>query len=360
MELNNHLKYMQRCLQLATLGNGYVAPNPMVGSVLVHNDRIIGEGYHREFGKAHAEVNCLDSVKQDDLHLVEQSVLYVSLEPCSHFGKTPPCADMIIKRKIKQVVIGTRDPFPEVNGGGVEKLLQAGVNVIQGVMEEECRKLNDRFFIFHTRKRPFVLLKWAQTNDGKIAGENSRRLKISNDFSNRMVHKWRSEEMGIMTGTNTALIDDPQLNTRLWPGKDPVRFIPDLHLRLPHHLNLFTKGQATIVFNLHQHTIHSGSIHEQSSKGVYYYQVSEDASLVHQVLNALYQLNINSVLIEGGNQLLQSFIDEGAWDEARVITNKKMSAHEGLAAPALKNEDLISVLYLSNDVIRSYKNTIHY
>jgi diaminohydroxyphosphoribosylaminopyrimidine deaminase / 5-amino-6-(5-phosphoribosylamino)uracil reductase len=360
MELNVHIKYMRRCLQLASLGNGYVSPNPMVGAVLVYNERIIGEGYHREFGSAHAEVNCLASVKAEDEELIQHSTLYVSLEPCAHFGKTPPCADLIIEKKIAEVVIGCRDPFNEVNGKGIEKLEKAGIRVIQGILEKECKELNKRFFTFHTTNRPFIILKWAQTKDNKIGNEDYSRLKISNDHSNRMVHKWRSREMAIMVGTNTALFDDPQLNTRLWPGNDPVRLILDLHLRLPRNLKIFASGQTAIVFNLHQHTIDAGSLHDQSIKGVIYYQVSEDASIVHQVMNALCQLKINSVLIEGGAQLLQTFIDEGAWDEARVITNEKMIALGGLPAPVLKNGKIFKSRVFLNDVIRSYKNTIHY
>lgn len=360
MELNVHNKYMHRCLQLASLGNGHVAPNPMVGAVLVHNHRIIGEGYHSHYGTAHAEVNCISSVKNEDQELIEHSTLYVSLEPCAHFGKTPPCADLIIEKNIPRVVIGCRDPFNEVNGKGIEKLRNAGITVISDVLQDECKKLNKRFFCFHTRNRPFIILKWAQTINNRISNGDHSRLKISNEFSDRMVHKWRSEEMAIMVGTNTALFDDPQLNTRSWPGNDPVRLIPDLHLRLPHDLKIFSKGQTTIVFNLHQHTIEAPSVKELTGKGVHYYQVSEDASMVHQVMNALYGLKINSVLIEGGAQLLQSFIDEDAWDEARIITNEKMTVPDGLSAPVLKNEDLFDTHSLSNDVIRSYKNTINY
>src|SRR4026209_222335 len=207
---------MLRCLELAEKGSGYVAPNPMVGAVLVHDGKIIGEGYHRQYGQAHAEVNCLSSIKEGDKNKIARSVLYVSLEPCSHFGKTPPCTDLIITNKIPNVVIGCSDPFKEVNGKGIEKLKAAGVNVVYGILERECQQLNKRFFTFHTRHRPYIILKWAETADGKIAGDGASRLFISNEQTNRLVHKWRSEEASILVGTNTVLMHDPELTTRNW------------------------------------------------------------------------------------------------------------------------------------------------
>src|SRR5215207_8983700 len=223
--------YMHRCLELARLGSGSVAPNPMVGAVLVYKDMIIGEGYHQQYGEAHAEVNCLNSVRPEHQHLIEQSTLYVSLEPCAHYGKTPPCADLIIQKKIPEVVVGCCDPFIQVNGKGIEKLQSAAVNVTIGVLEEECKQLNKRFFGFHTVQRPYVILKWAQTADGKVAGNDYGRKRISNQQTNRIVHKWRSEETTVVVGTNTALYDDPALTTRLWAGKNPVRIVVDMHMR---------------------------------------------------------------------------------------------------------------------------------
>jgi diaminohydroxyphosphoribosylaminopyrimidine deaminase / 5-amino-6-(5-phosphoribosylamino)uracil reductase len=201
--------YMHRCLELARSGAGSVAPNPMVGAVLVYENRIIGEGYHQQYGRAHAEPNCIAAVKEQDKHLIERSTLFVSLEPCAHFGKTPPCADLIIENKIPGVIIGCRDPFVEVNGKGIEKLRAAGIQVQLGVLENECRKLNKRFFTFHTQHRPYIILKWAQTLDNKVANEDYSRVPISNEYTNRLVHQWRSEEMAIAVGTNTALYDDP-------------------------------------------------------------------------------------------------------------------------------------------------------
>lgn len=346
-------EYMQHCLSLARRGMGHVAPNPMVGAVLVYEDRIIGEGWHREYGKAHAEVNCINSVSDADKKYISGSVLYVSLEPCAHFGKTPPCADLIIAQRIPRVVIGCRDPFPGVNVKGIEKLQSAGVKVEVGVLEKECKELNKRFLIFHTQCRPYVILKWAQTSDGFIAGPpQSQRLLISNEFTNRLVHKWRSEESAILVGTNTALLDNPELTTRKWEGLNPFRMVVDMDLSLPSGLHLFDQAVPTIVFNAIKH---------EEQNNLLYYQVTGDVSLVHQILNALYQLKIQSVIVEGGAKLLQSFIDEDAWDEARVITGEwKMENGEwgdagGLRAPVLKDHCKVESIKLQGDTIEIFR-----
>jgi diaminohydroxyphosphoribosylaminopyrimidine deaminase / 5-amino-6-(5-phosphoribosylamino)uracil reductase len=339
---------MFRCLELAANAAGYVAPNPMVGAVLVYNDTIIGEGYHHHYGHAHAEVNCINSVTDANLHLIPESILYVSLEPCAHYGKTPPCADLIIRNKIPKVVIGCRDPFKEVDGKGIEKLTTAGIDVVLGVLENESLELNRRFFTFHTKHRPFFMLKWAQTADGKIANEDYSRLMISNEHTNRLVHKWRSEEAAILVGTNTALFDDPSLTVRLWDGPNPIRLVVDMDLRLPTSLKLFDGNMRTIVFNT--------KVHEERSN-LLYYQVTGDVSLVQQLSHALYQLNIQSVLVEGGARLLQSFIDEGCWDEARVITNEDMKLGQGIGAPLLKDQVLTREEVIGGDKIRYYKMT---
>lgn len=346
---------MQRCIELAQLGRGNVAPNPMVGSVLVYQDKIIGEGFHKQYGQAHAEVNCIASVKEEDRHLISQSILYVSLEPCAHFGKTPPCADLIIQKQIPHVVVGCRDPFEQVNGKGIEKLKAVGIRVEQGVLEAECKDLNKRFFTFHKERRPYVILKWAQTLDNKIAGFGKERLKISSEATNRLVHKWRSEETAILVGTNTALADDPQLGTRLWPGKNPVRVVVDMNLRLPETLQIFDGKIPTIIFNKYQHTLPFEQISAGSLKGVNYYQVTEDVSFAHQLLNGLYQLGVQSVLVEGGAQLLQSFIDDDAWDEARVITNEILVIGNGLPAPDLGNSLLVTSEKIFSDTVRTYQ-----
>jgi len=359
--MTEHEIYMKRCLELARNAIGDTAPNPMVGSVLVHEGRIIGEGYHREYGKAHAEVNCLDSVPSYDRDLVSESTLYVSLEPCAHFGKTPPCADLIIRHRIPKIVIGVRDPFVSVNGKGIEKLREAGVKVITGVLEEECKQINQRFFTFHTRHRPFVLLKWAQTADGVIGAADRSRLLISNEATNRLVHRWRSEEMSILVGTTTALYDDPELTTRLWPGKSPIRLVVDMDLSLPSNLKLFTSGHPTVVFNLYRHTLplEKISAEEVRSFGLSYYQVTHDVSLVHQMMNALYRMGIQSVLVEGGAFLLQSFLDEGIWDEARVITNEQLETGAGLPAPRFKGLHPVRHERIFSDTIRYYNNHMH-
>jgi diaminohydroxyphosphoribosylaminopyrimidine deaminase/5-amino-6-(5-phosphoribosylamino)uracil reductase len=349
---------MLRCLKLARLGAGQVAPNPMVGAVLVYEDRIIGEGYHRQYGHAHAEVNCLDSVKDENRAHIPASTLYVSLEPCAHFGKTPPCADRIIREKIPRVVIGCRDPFPEVDGKGIGKLMAAGVDVVLGVMEKECRELNCRFFVFHKRQRPYIMLKWAQSANAKIAGEGGPTIRtiISNEYSNRLVHRWRSEEAAIMVGTNTALLDDPALTARLWIGPNPIRLVIDKKLRLPDRLQLFDRKSRTIIFNTLKHDIGEELSYYQLATETSASPDCPDRSLVPQLLEALYRLNILSVMVEGGAYLLQSFIDEGYWDEARVITNGDMIIPAGLAAPVLDQGQLFSQEQLFSDRIAIYKN----
>ncbi len=353
-------QYMQRCIELARKGAGSVAPNPMVGAVLLYNNEIIGEGWHQQYGEAHAEVNCIrQAIEKGHSDLISQSTIYVSLEPCAHFGKTPPCSDLIIKHKIPKVVIGCRDPFKEVDGKGIEKLKAAGVEVIVDVLKDECIDLNKRFFTFHQQQRPYVILKWAQTKNGKIAaplnlpgGEtlNSahERLLISNEFTNRLVHQWRSEEASILVGTNTALLDDPQLTNRYWPGKQPVRLVLDKQLRLPNTLKLFNDDERTIVFN---------SIKNSEEGNVQYYQLPADADTVPALLNALYQLNINSVIVEGGAQLLQSFIAAGLWDEARIITNGQLTVEDGLAAPQLTNSVQTGEQHIGSDRIGCFKNS---
>ena len=315
---------MHRCLQLARLGAGSVAPNPMVGAVLVHDDVVIGEGYHKLYGYAHAEVNCINSVIDKHKHLIPESTLYVSLEPCSHYGKTPPCTDMIIEKKIPKVVIGCIDIFEEVAGNGVKKLQHAGVDVIMGVLGRECIELNKRFFTFHKQKRPYIILKWAQSIDGKI-GSNNKRIYISNEYTNRLVHKWRSEEAAILIGTNTAFLDDPSLTTRLWKGKNPYRIVIDMNLSLPGSLKIFNKEAKTIIFNV---------IKQEEVENLIFYKI-EPGNVLQQVMDALYQMNIQSVLVEGGGITLQSFIDAGLWDEARVIKNEELKIKNGITTPLI-------------------------
>jgi len=337
---------MYRCLNLAKLGKGSVAPNPLVAAVLVYNDCIIGEGYHQQFGKAHAEVNCINSVAERNKTLISQSTLYVSLEPCAHFGKTPPCADLIIQNKIPRVIIGCRDPFEEVNGKGIEKLKKAGVEVTVGILEMESKELNKRFFTFHQKHRPYIILKWAQTADKKIAALSQERLLISNEFSNRLVHQWRNEETAILIGTNTGLLDDPSLNNRLAQGNNPVRLILDKHLRLPPTLKIFDNNQKTIIFN---------NIKQEENKNTIFCRLEKVDNIIQQIMDACYQLNIQSILVEGGAKTLKSFIDLDIWDEAKVITNESLFLGDGLSAPNLKNALSIKEEKYRNDLIQYYK-----
>ena len=362
---------MQRCIELARKGAGSVAPNPMVGAVLVCDDEIIGEGWHQQYGEAHAEVNCIRKAEAKGFaHLIAKATIYVSLEPCAHFGKTPPCSDFIIKHNIPKVVIGCRDPFKEVDarlndevgqGKGIEKLKAAGVEVVADVLKEECMELNKRFFTFHKQQRPYIILKWAQTKNKMIAplnhppfgGETSdsahQRLLISNEMTNRLVHQWRGEEASILVGTNTALLDDPQLTNRYWEGKQPVRLVLDKQLRLPNTLKIFNDAARTIIFN---------SIKNTQEGNVQFYQLPADADTVPALLRSLYQLNINSVLVEGGAQLLESFIAAGLWDEARIITNGQLTVEEGLAAPQLAHQIQVTEQQIGTDHIVFYKNTL--
>lgn len=319
-----------------------MAPNPMVGAVLVHDGRIIGEGYHHHYGEAHAEVHCIRSVPEKDRSLISKSILYVSLEPCAHYGKTPPCTDLIIEKKIPRVVIGCRDPFIEVDGKGIEKLNAAGVEVLVGVLETECKAINKRFITNHTKRRPYIILKWAETADGKIAAADSSRIFISNLYSNRIVHKWRSQESSVLIGTNTALCDNPSLNLRYWEGTNPLRLIIDKNLRLPSSLKIFDHTQPTIIFNY---------LKQESNKNLIYCKLNENEELINNIIDNLYELKIQSVIVEGGNQLLQSFIDSGQWDEARVIVNQEMSIGLGISAPELKQAEIIDREELASDTI---------
>lgn len=342
--LTTHEKYMQRCLQLALQGMGHTAPNPMVGAVLVYNDTIIGEGYHRQYGEAHAEVNCINNVSGDKEQFIADSTLYVSLEPCSHFGKTPPCVDLIIAKKIRTVVIACKDSYSEVDGKGIAKLQANGIDVTTGVLEKEALELNIRFFTFHNKQRPYIILKWAQSGDKKIAAGTDQRILISNELTNRLVHKWRSEEAAILVGTNTALNDDPALTTRLWPGKNPLRLVIDRNLSLPPSLQLFNGTVRTIVFN---------EVKEEEGVLLSFYKL-DDVNDMASILKRLFQLQVQSVMVEGGAALLRSFIDAGLWDEARLIANEQLIIGEGISAPVLKNSKLTDTMQTGTDIINTY------
>ncbi len=339
---------MNRCLQLAAHGAGYVAPNPMVGAVLVHDNIVIGEGYHRKYGEAHAEVNCIDSVPGKWQHLIKDSTLYVSLEPCSHIGKTPPCTNLIIKNKIPNVVIACTDPFEKVNGSGIIKLKEAGVNVLTGILEKEALELNKRFVTFYQKHRPYVILKWAQSNNLRLANADHSRVMISNEITNKLVHKWRSEEAAIMVGTHTALYDNPSLTTRLWSGKNPVRVVIDSDLILPADLNVFDNTGLTIILN---------NTRQEERQNNIYFKVGEGENVIQSTMKILYQRNLTSLIVEGGTILLQSFIEAGCWDEARVITNKNLEIKNGNPGPVFQNNRLIKKEQLLTDEICYYYNT---
>ena len=338
----NDAHYMQRCIQLASIGSGHTAPNPMVGAVIVHRNRIIGEGWHREYGKEHAEINALAVVK--DQSLLGESVLYVNLEPCSHFGKTPPCSDAIIKAGIKRVVIGMQDPFTEVNGRGIEKLRNAGIDVTVGISESACRMLNKRFITFHKEKRPYIILKWAESADGFI-GRINEKVKISNNYSQVLVHRWRSEEAGIMAGTQTVRNDNPRLDARYWNAKNPVRIIIDRELTLDKALHVFDGSQSTIVFTNKE---------KDSADNCTFITIKAGENELQQMMDHLYKNEIQSVLVEGGAALLSTFIKNNLWDEARVI-HAPLELKDGIKAPAFHHAPDHSEKS-GDDVINFYQN----
>lgn len=321
----NHELFMQRCFDLALQGSGKVAPNPLVGAVIVYDGRIIGEGYHAQYGGPHAEVNAINSVEKSDAALIQLSRLYVNLEPCSHTGKTPPCTNLIIEKKIPEIIIGMQDPNPLVAGKGIEQLKQAGCQVNTGVLQSAAAHLNRRFLIWMKKKRPYIILKWAQTMDGFIGKEN-REVSISHHYSNTLVHKWRSEEAAILVGTNTAMTDDPQLDSRHWNSINPVRMVLDRNLQLPDTLHLFDGSIPTVVFTAQQKT---------NTRQADYVTINFEEAVIEQLLTKIYERNFQSVLVEGGQQLLQSFINSKLWDEARIIVAPELSG-SGVPAPAVE------------------------
>ncbi|MEZ5016731.1 MAG: bifunctional diaminohydroxyphosphoribosylaminopyrimidine deaminase/5-amino-6-(5-phosphoribosylamino)uracil reductase RibD [Flavipsychrobacter sp.] len=332
-------QYIKRCLELAKQGKGCVAPNPMVGAVLVYNDRIIGEGWHQQYGQAHAEVNCLASVKEEDKGLISQSTMYVSLEPCAHHGNTPPCAERLVAESVKKVVVCNIDPNPKVNGGGVKILEQAGVEVVSRVLEEEGLWLNRRFFTAMEKKVPYVILKWAQTRSGFIAPADYTRTQITGASSMELVHKWRTEEQAILVGYNTALHDNPSLTARLWKGKDPLRIVIDKDLSLPQSHKLFDSKTKTWVINCEQ---------EEEKGNLIYKKIEEGSDLPKVICQLLVKEGIQSLIVEGGAKLLNQFIETGLWHEARVfVGNDNIS--DGIKAPQLRNEKRLYTTSIGED-----------
>jgi len=336
--------FMARCLQLAQLGMRVVAPNPMVGAVIVYDDQIIGEGYHEIYGGPHAEVNAVHSVK--DAELLSKATIYVSLEPCSHFGKTPPCADLIIENRFRRVVIGTRDPNVQVDGRGIERLEKAGIEVRFGVLEKECRALNRHFYTFHEKGRPFIVLKWAQTPNGLIDNDEQEVgiAWISRPETQNYVHQLRASLHGILVGRQTVIKDNPRLTVRTAEGIDPVRIVLDSQLSLDKNYAVFSSEGKTIVLNTLK-TAEEGPIHYQCI----------DAMEVDKICAALHKEGIQSVLVEGGKATLQSFIDSGLWDEARIITGQHSFA-SGTATPQLRGTCIKAERYFG-DTIETYSNS---
>ncbi|MGY5353262.1 bifunctional diaminohydroxyphosphoribosylaminopyrimidine deaminase/5-amino-6-(5-phosphoribosylamino)uracil reductase RibD [Wenyingzhuangia sp. IMCC45533] len=342
-----HLKYMQRAIDLAKKGTRRAYPNPSVGAVVVYNDCIIGEGYTNEYGGAHAEVNAINSVA--DKSLLSKSSLYVTLEPCAHYGKTPPCANLIKEKNIPKIFIGCLDTFSEVSGKGIQILLEAGREVHVGVLEDECLDLHKRFLTFHNKQRPYVILKWAETQDGFIDKERSvtdiRQAQptwISNDFSKQKVHQLRAKEHAIMVGTKTALKDNPSLTTRTYGGLSPVRVLLDKSLKVPVDFELYNQEAKTIVFTEKKGT----------HKGVLYVEIDFSKNIIPQVLKHLHQQQIQSVIVEGGKQLLTSFIESNSWDEAYVFVGQSLF-WKGVEAPLLNRKEK-KVTTVHGDLLKHY------
>ncbi len=330
-----HELYIKRCLEIAKNGLGSTRPNPMVGCVIVINNKIISEGFTSAYGGNHAEVNAINKVT--DKSILKQATLYVTLEPCSHYGKTPPCSDLIIQYNIPNVVIGCIDDNKQVAGKGIKKLIEAGVNVSVGILEDECKHHHKRFFTFHNKKRPYIVLKWAETKDGFIAPE-SKQMKapvwITNQYSRQLVHKWRAEEQAILVGTNTVLEDNPSLTVRDWTGENPIRVVIDKANALSKDLSIFNNASETLVID---------------NKTIDF-----NTSIPRQICSILFEKNINSIIIEGGTKTLQMFIDANLWDEARVFTGNSFFTN-GVKAPEFKGT-LTSEEHILNDILKTYQN----
>ncbi|MDC0201821.1 bifunctional diaminohydroxyphosphoribosylaminopyrimidine deaminase/5-amino-6-(5-phosphoribosylamino)uracil reductase RibD [Flavobacteriales bacterium] len=326
--MQNEEFFLNKCIEIARLGIGNVSPNPMVGSVIVHNGEIIGEGYHKSYGSNHAEVNAINNVK--DKSILSKCTLYVNLEPCSHFGKTPPCSDLIIKHKISKVVIGCVDTYSEVNGKGIEKMRNAGIDVIVGIMEKDSKELNKRFFTFHEKKRPYIILKWAESKDGFIALKDQKEpFWMTSKESKKLVHKWRAEEDAILIGRITAEKDNPSLTVREIEGENPIRIVIDKDLKLSENLNLFNSESETIIFN---------KMKSDNSSENNYIKINFN-NMINSILKELYKQKNQSVIVEGGTTTLQSFIEENIWDEARIFTTDT-KLENGVKSPIIKGKKI--------------------
>ncbi|MDE1206703.1 bifunctional diaminohydroxyphosphoribosylaminopyrimidine deaminase/5-amino-6-(5-phosphoribosylamino)uracil reductase RibD [Tenacibaculum larymnensis] len=351
----NHEKYIQRCLELAKKGIGTTRPNPSVGAVIVYENKIIGEGFTSPYGGPHAEVNAINSVQNQDL--LKEATIYVTLEPCSHHGKTPPCADLIIEKEIPNIVIGCLDTNNLVGGKGIERLKKAGRNVIVGVCEEACKEHHKRFFTVQNKKRPYIILKWAETKDGFIAPltkEEQKPVWISNQYSQQLVHKWRSEEHAILVGTNTVIADNPSLTVRSWSGNNPIRIVIDKSLRIPTEATVFDGNIQTIVITEVEKKTDVISNDGEKSHVLIYEKIDFSSRIAEQICEVLHKHQIQSIIIEGGAQTLQTFINENLWDEARIFTGD-ISIKEGVERPVF-NAKLSSEEKIDNDILRIYRN----
>lgn len=334
--------YMYRALDLACLGNGHVSPNPMVGCVIVHKDRIIGEGWHQKYGGPHAEVNAINSVA--DKTLLKESDVFVTLEPCAHHGNTPPCADLLIEYQVKSVTIAATDTNPLVGGNGIDRMRNAGITVKTGLLESESRKLNKRFFTFMEKQRPYIMLKWAETADGFIARGNFDSKWISSPYSRRLVHKWRTEEAAILVGTNTAHYDNPMLTARDWLGKNPVRVVIDRNLRLNSSLHLFDRTVPTLCYNW------VSNAQEDNLELI----KLEEENFLQQLLQDLYKRKVSSVMVEGGSAVLNLFIQQGLWDEARIFRTSSTFG-KGIDAPLMKATLIKQEMLPEGDILSIYE-----
>ena len=333
---------MLRCIQLAKNGLGTTYPNPLVGSVIVYKNKIIGEGWHFQSGMPHAEVNAVISVK--DQSLLKNATIYVSLEPCSHFGKTPPCANLIIEKGIKNVVIGSMDPNPIVAGNGIKLLRDNGCNVVEGILEKECDDLNKRFFTYFKKKRPYIFLKWAETSDGFISPKTKDEIKpvwITNKKSRQLVHKWRAQEQAILVGTNTVIEDNPSLTTRDWNGNSPIRIIIDKNLKIPKEANVFDTNSKTIIIT---------EIKSKNNENLIFETIDFSNNLAQQICGIIYRYNIQSLIVEGGAKTLQTYIDENLWDEARIFKGISLFK-DGTKAPLI-NGGIVSEIKIKQDTLK--------
>lgn len=331
---------MKRCIELASNGLGMTYPNPVVGCVIVRNGQIISDGWHQKAGEVHAEVNAVNKIR--DKEILKDCEIYVSLEPCSHFGKTPPCSDMIVRYGFKKVIVGISDPNSKVNGQGIKRIRDAGIEVKVGVLENECAELNKRFFCYHQNKRPYIVLKWAQTADGFMAAENPIQKWITNPYSKQLVHLWRSQEQSVLVGYKTAKVDNPQLNLRLWSGNQPVRVVIDRDLSLDQKLHLFDGSQKTIIFS-----------EKENSSRPDVVQLKFDENLEESILNELYKSGLQSVIIEGGRKTLDGFINNDLWDEARVFSTAESWA-SGIKAPWVDGK-LIGQKLIGSDRLKIFR-----